>query len=88
MSQRFECHTAIDANSGSGGANLSGQLQVLQQKLQNNPHADLHAVRVAEQDGIIRLYGRVCTFYAKQWAQILIGREHHTARIENRIEVA
>jgi len=88
VSELLNDTVATERNSASGGANLSGQLHVLQQKLHQNSHADLHAVRIAEQDGIIRLYGKVCTFYAKQWAQILIGREQQTARIENSIEVA
>lgn len=63
-------------------------IQQLQQRLQSSPHLELRSVRIQERDGIVRLEGHVTSFHAKQVAQILIGREYRSGRIENAIEVA
>ena len=62
--------------------------QYLQRRLQHSPYADLRSVRVSEQDGAIRLDGRVRTYYAKQLAQILVRDGNDDCRIDNAIDVA
>ena len=62
-------------------------IQKLKQHLQSSGHGDLRSVRILERDGKLRLEGSVRSFYVKQLAQILVGREL-PGRIENAIEVA
>jgi hypothetical protein len=62
--------------------------EILQDQLRRNQQADLRQVRVAARDGIVRLLGRVPSFYAKQIAQITIREHFDGLRVENAIEVA
>lgn len=50
-------------------------------------HVDLREVHVRQLEGVVRLQGRVNSFHAKQWAQILAGDAFVESRIENAIEV-
>lgn len=72
------------AEDGFGAGDFS---EILQEQLRRSPQADLRGVHVNVGDGIVRLLGRVPSFYAKQIAQLTI-REHFRAwRVDNAIEV-
>ena len=60
----------------------------LERRLQRSTHADLRSVRVSEQNGAIRLEGRVSSYYAKQLAQVLARDGNAACRIDNAIDVA
>jgi hypothetical protein len=62
--------------------------EILQEQLHRSPQADLRGVRVAIDDGIIRLRGWVASFHAKQLAHIIIRDQYHACRVENAIDVA
>lgn len=88
MSQVYLSGKADCARCSVRTVTVSPLTRQLQQQLQHSPHGELRSVRVQEQDGIVRLEGFVSSFYVKQLAQTLVGRECLAGRIENAIEVA
>lgn len=50
-------------------------------------HADLRRVRIRLQNGVVHLHGRVGSFHAKQWAQVVAGESFRHWRIESSIVV-
>lgn len=50
-------------------------------------HADLHRVQIRMRNGVVYLHGRVESFHAKQWAQVVAGASYRNRRIENSIVV-
>ena len=56
--------------------------------VQGAAHPQLHRVRCEFENGIVRLEGRVASFYLKQVAQHLVGRAvPSSVAIDNRLEV-
>lgn len=88
MFEILEGATAADIGRAANAPGTITDANELQHKLQRSSHADLRAVRVRAQADVIRISGRVRSFYAKQIAQTLVRHECQAGRIENVIEVA
>jgi hypothetical protein len=84
----LEGANSLPLNRANGEPSAHSAVHTLEQTLQRSSRADLRSVRVLAQAGVIRLSGRVTSFYAKQVAQILVRHECQAGCIENAIEVA
>ena len=88
MFEILEGATSPALNRADREPSANSAVHPLEQKLQRSSRADLRSVRVLAHAGVIRLSGRVTSFYAKQVAQILARHECQASCIENAIEVA
>jgi hypothetical protein len=69
-------------------AQIAAVARFVERRLRSSPYADLRSVRVSEQDGALRLDGKVHSFYAKQLAQIMARDGNEVCRIDNALNVA
>lgn len=75
--------TALDPASGRRAICVQAEAE-----LKRSSFRSLHAVSCEYEDGVLRLRGRLPSFFLKQLAQTLVARQlNGTARIDNRVEV-